>query len=64
VNQIVAINAVVKSQRIVDVVVDTGRSQHRIGHLPSDGWFCICAKGKRCKHIDTVKQLVPEMETP
>jgi hypothetical protein len=62
VNQIVAINAVVKSQRIVDIVIDTGRSQHRIGHLPHEGWFCICAKAKRCKHIDTVKQLVPEME--
>lgn len=60
--QIVAINAVHKAKRIVDIVVHTPRGQHRVGHLPHEGWFCVCSRGKRCPHIDTVKKLVPDME--
>jgi hypothetical protein len=58
--KIVAINAVSRG-RVVDIEIQAGMP-HRIGWLPSDGWFCICAKGKRCPHIDAVKQLVPAME--
>ena len=60
--QIVAISAVVRSKRLVDITVDVNGEQHRIGHMPIDGWFCVCPRGKRCRHIEHVQGLVPRME--
>lgn len=45
-------------------VTTTQGTRHRLGHLPAEGWFCTCPKGKRCPQIEHVKQLVPEMEKP
>lgn len=61
--EIVQVNAVNALKRVVDIEIETERkTRHRIGHLPGDGWFCICARGKSCKHIEFVKNLTPDME--
>lgn len=41
------------------VAVDGARRSHHVGHLPWQGWFCTCSKGKRCAQIQHVKALVP-----
>lgn len=55
---------VVAAHRTVDAVVttDDGHS-HRIGHLPSTGWYCATC-GKRCRHIGAIRDLVPPMTEP
>lgn len=60
--EIVRVNAVVRTKRLVDVVVHSGRAEHRVGHLPGEGWFCVCARGKGCAQIDYVRKITPEME--
>lgn len=61
--EIVRVNAVNALQRIVDIEIETEqKKKHRIGHLPGDGWFCICTRSKSCKHIEFVKNITPEME--
>ena len=60
--QVVAISAVDRTKRLVDITVDADGHQHRIGHMPVDGWFCICPRSKRCPHIEHVQSLVPRME--
>lgn len=47
---------------VAAVVTTTTGTTHRLGHLPTDGWFCTCPKGKRCPQIEHVKPLVPPME--
>ena len=32
---------------------------HKVGHLPSEGWFCTCRAGKWCPQVKHVKALVP-----
>lgn len=61
--EIVLIRAVNKQKNLVDIEIETKqKTKHRIGHLPGEGWFCICAKGTRCAQIQHVKKLVIEME--
>lgn len=59
----VLIDAVNQLRRIVaaNVTTDAG-VHHRLGHLPTEGWFCCCNRGKRCPQIRHVKALVPPME--
>ncbi|HTF53663.1 MAG TPA: hypothetical protein VK735_39975 [Pseudonocardia sp.] len=48
-------------------VVTPDGTQHRIGYLASEGWFCCaeeCPGGKRCKQIKTIQKIVPPMEPP
>lgn len=58
----IVIDMVDREKRAVAANVWTSQAKHRLGHLPGEGWFCTCSKGKRCKHIDEVKALVPDME--
>lgn len=30
-----------------------------VGHLPGEGWFCLCPRGKRCDRLAAVAELVP-----
>jgi len=50
------------SQGAAGIVTATDGTQHQCGHLRTEGWFCTCPRGKRCRHINTVKSLVPPME--
>lgn len=59
--KILHIGCVDRTRRVVDIRIQHG-SEHRIGHLPSEGWWCSCSRAKRCPHIDSVKALVPPME--
>ena len=47
---------------VAATVTTTAGTIHRLGHLPSEGWFCTCPKGKRCPQIAHVQELVPPME--
>lgn len=47
---------------VAATVTTTAGTTHRLGHLPSQGWFCTCRKGKRCPQIEHVQRLVPPME--
>lgn len=59
----ILINWVSLVERGVAATVTTGHGHtHRLGHLPKDGWFCTCPRGKRCTQIAHVKPLVPDME--
>lgn len=54
-------------RRVVDIDVIHRGTVHRIGWLPSQGWFCGCQRARRCPHIDLVRPLVPALdrqETP
>lgn len=59
----ILIDAVNQLRRVVaaNVTTPTG-THHRLGHLPSEGWFCCCDRGKRCPQITHIKGLVPSME--
>lgn len=37
---------------------------HRIGHLPTGGWFCSCLRAKRCPHLRTLQDLIPGIAPP
>jgi hypothetical protein len=59
----ILIDAVNQLRRIVAAHVTTSNGiHHRLGHLPSEGWFCCCARGRRCSQIAQIKALVPPME--
>ncbi|MGH3599138.1 MAG: hypothetical protein ACRDQH_02480 [Pseudonocardiaceae bacterium] len=60
----ILIDAVNQLRHVVaaNVTTRTG-THHRLGHLPTEGWFCCCNLGKRCPQIAHVKALVPPMET-
>lgn len=51
-------------KQLVDAVVTTTAGRHRIGHLPTEGWFCSCSRPRACPHIATVQQLVPTLNPP
>lgn len=36
-------------------------NRYRVGHLPGEGWFCVCPRGKGCKQIAAVQALVPRI---
>lgn len=45
---------------VVSAWVETSTGTvHKVGHLPWQGWFCTCKRGKRCSQIGAVKALVP-----
>lgn len=35
--------------------------RYRLGHLPGEGWFCVCPQGKACRQITTLQALVPRI---
>lgn len=52
-------------RQVVSVIVVHGNGQrYRIGHLPGEGWFCLCSRAKRCPHIDTIRGLIPAIAPP
>jgi hypothetical protein len=56
----VTISHVYITRGVVAAWVTTDKpAVHRIGHLPWQGWFCCCPRGKRCSQIAKVKELVP-----
>lgn len=56
----VLITHVYVSRGVVAAYVTTPKPRvHRIGHLPWQGWFCACPRGKRCDQIGAVKAVVP-----
>lgn len=46
-------------QVVQAVAVHADGTRHEVGHLPSEGWWCSCPRGKRCSRIAGVRQLVP-----
>lgn len=59
----IVIDWVARLERGVAATVTTSSGTiHRLGHLPSEGWFCTCSRGRRCPQIKHVQQLVPRME--
>lgn len=59
----IVIDLVDPARRVVSAfVTPEGGKRHRLGYLPSEGWFCTCPKGKSCRQIDHVRKLVPQME--
>ena len=58
----VTIRHVVAAHHVADATItDDHGHTHRIGHLPRESWFCDCAAGKRCRHIDAVRDVVVPM---
>jgi hypothetical protein len=55
----ITISHVYLSRGVVAAWVVVDRTVHRVGHLPWQGWFCCCPRGKRCGQIAKVKELVP-----
>lgn len=52
-------------RQVVSAVITHGNGQrYRLGHLPGEGWFCLCSKAKRCPHIATISDLVPGIAPP
>lgn len=41
------------------IAVHADGTRHTVGHLPGEGWFCACPRGKRCARIADVRELVP-----
>ncbi|MFD3399436.1 hypothetical protein ACFWUU_02090 [Kribbella sp. NPDC058693] len=61
----ITIRHVVAAHRVVDALVTTDDSKtHRIGHLPTEGWFCTCGHGKRCRNIPAVRDLIVILDKP
>lgn len=52
------------TRQVVRAVVPHGTDHGRytVGHLPSEGWFCTCRKGKACPRITEVRRLVPGID--
>lgn len=49
-------------RQVVSTVVEHGNGQrYRLGHLPGEGWFCVCSRARRCPHIPTVQALIPRI---
>lgn len=51
-------------QVVSAVITHQGGTKHRAGHLPGEGWFCLCSRAKRCPHIQTLKDLIPGIAPP
>lgn len=49
-------------RQVVSAVAEhSDGKRYRIGHLPGEGWFCVCPRGKACKQITAVQLLVPRI---
>lgn len=52
-------------RQVVSAVVTHHNGQrYRLGHLPSEGWFCTCSRPKACPHIQTLRDLIPGIAPP
>jgi hypothetical protein len=50
-------------RRVVDAHVRVRGRDHRVGWLPSEQWFCSCARPRSCPQIAVVAALVPILDT-
>jgi hypothetical protein len=49
-------------RNIVDIAIEHPDGQrYVVGHLPIEGWFCHCTRGKKCPRIAAVQALVPRI---
>lgn len=56
----IVIRHVVIQHQVADALVTApDGTQHRVGHLPTEGWFCVCARGKTCPAITQIRNLIP-----
>lgn len=61
----IAIRHVVLAHQVVDSVVTApDGTLHRVGHLPTEGWFCTCPRGKQCAGIKQIRDLIPAIGPP
>lgn len=49
-------------RQVVSAVIEHGNGMRfAAGHLPGQGWFCTCPRGKSCAQISAVQALVPRI---
>jgi hypothetical protein len=61
----IAIRHVVITHQVADAIVTApDGTLHRVGHLPQEGWFCTCIRGRRCPAITQIRDLVPAIGPP
>lgn len=62
---VIEIRHVVRAHQVVDATIThPDGTPHRVGHLPIEGWYCCCPRGKRCPAIQTIRDLIPAIGPP
>lgn len=61
----IVIRHVVVQHQVADALVTApDGSKHRVGHLPTESWFCTCPRGKACPAVQQVRDLIPAIGPP
>ncbi len=49
-------------RQVVSAIVEhASGKKFAVGHLPGQGWFCTCPRGKSCALVASIQQLVPRI---